>query len=51
MEKAILRCQRIRNLREECFYAQKQIADYLGVSERTYYNYENGKTQVNCRTH
>ena len=37
---------RIKSLRKEHACTQKQVADYLGVSERKYFNYENGKTRV-----
>ncbi|QNL44261.1 helix-turn-helix transcriptional regulator [Oscillibacter hominis] len=34
---------RIRDLREDGDYAQKEIAAYLGIDQRTYSNYEIGK--------
>ena len=37
---------RIKSLREDRACTKKQIADYLGVNERTYSNYENGKTRM-----
>ena len=41
-----MKYSRIKSLREDCAYTQKQIADYLGVSERAYSNYESGKTKI-----
>lgn len=37
---------RIKNLRKHYNRTQKQMANYIGVTERTYSNYENGKTRV-----
>lgn len=37
---------RIQNLREHHNYTREQVADYLGVTKRTYSNYENGKTKI-----
>ena len=42
MRKEILRFERIRNLRIDHDLTQKQIAEYLGVSQNTYSQYEIG---------
>ena len=42
MRKEILRFERIRNLRIDRDLTQKQIAEYLGVSQNTYSQYEIG---------
>ena len=34
---------RIRDLREDADLRQKQVADHLGIDQRTYSNYETGK--------
>lgn len=36
----------IRDLREDKDIKQKTIADYLGVSQQTYSNYENGHREI-----
>ncbi len=36
----------IRDLREDHDYKQKQIAEYLNVSQQTYSNYENGRREI-----
>lgn len=36
----------IRDLREDHDLKQKIIADYLGVSQQTYSNYENGNREI-----
>lgn len=36
----------IRDLREDHDLKQRQLADYLGCSQRSYSDYENGKTRV-----
>lgn len=38
--------ERIRNLRENHFYTQQCIADLLNVGQRTYCDYESGKTRI-----
>ncbi len=38
--------ERIRNLRETHFYTQQKIADLLNVGQRTYCDYESGKTRI-----
>lgn len=38
--------ERIRNLRETHFYTQQRIADLLNVGQRTYCDYESGKTRI-----
>lgn len=38
--------ERMKQLRKECNYTQKYIADYLGVLESTYADIENGKAEV-----
>ena len=39
-------CQRIRSLREDCDKSQQQIAALLNVGQRTYCDYELGKTRI-----
>lgn len=42
----MLYCERIREVRE-CFgYTQTQVACMLHVGQRTYSDYENGKTRI-----
>lgn len=36
----------LRDLREDNDIKQKTIADYLGVSQQTYSNYENGRREI-----
>lgn len=36
----------LRDLREDSDIKQKTIADYLGVSQQTYSNYENGHREI-----
>ncbi|MBR3367798.1 MAG: helix-turn-helix transcriptional regulator [Lachnospiraceae bacterium] len=38
--------QRIRNLREDRDLSQKQVADILCVGQRTYSDYETGRTRI-----
>ena len=38
--------ERIRALREDNDYTQQQIADILNVGQRTYADYELGKTRI-----
>lgn len=38
--------QMIRDLREDHDLKQKTVADYLGVSQQTYSNYENGNREI-----
>lgn len=38
--------RRIRDLREDDDLKQRQIAEYLKCSQRTYSDYENGKIRV-----
>ncbi len=42
MRYEILRFERVRMLREDNNYTQKQIAEYLHVSQNTYSQYECG---------
>ena len=37
---------RIRNLREDFDLKQKELADVLGISTRTYSHYENGTRKI-----
>ena len=39
-------CQRIRSLREDCDKSQSRIAALLQVGQRTYCDYELGKTRI-----
>ena len=41
-----MKYNRIKDMREKFACTQKQIAEYLSVSVRTYRNYENCKTRV-----
>lgn len=36
----------IRDLREDHDFKQKEIAEYLNVSQQTYSNYENGRREI-----
>ena len=38
--------QRIRELREDNFLTQQKIADILHIGQRTYADYESGKTRI-----
>ena len=38
--------ERIREIREEFSYTQQQIANLLNVGQRTYCDYESGKTRI-----
>jgi len=38
--------ERIREIREEHYYTQQKIADLLNVGQRTYSDYESGKTRI-----
>ncbi len=38
--------ERIRELREDSDKTQQFVADYLGVAQRTYSDYESGKTRI-----
>jgi transcriptional regulator with XRE-family HTH domain len=38
--------ERIRNLREDHFLTQQKIADLLNIGQRTYSDYESGKTRI-----
>lgn len=38
--------RRIRDLREDNDLKQRQLADHLGCSQKTYSDYETGKTHV-----
>lgn len=38
--------ERIRELREECFLKQKDIAAILQIGQRTYSDYETGVTRI-----
>ena len=37
---------RIKGLREDSDIKQKELADYLGISQRTYSHYENGTRKL-----
>ena len=41
--------QRLRDLREDADKAQKEVAAYLGIDQRTYSNYETGKREIPVR--
>lgn len=38
--------ERIRELREDNFLTQQKIADILHIGQRTYADYESGKTRI-----
>lgn len=38
--------ERIREIREDRFLTQQKIADILHVGQRTYADYESGKTRI-----
>ncbi|MCL2486372.1 MAG: helix-turn-helix domain-containing protein [Oscillospiraceae bacterium] len=38
--------RRVKDLREDNDYKQKQLADYLYVKQSTYSDYENGKINI-----
>lgn len=38
--------ERIREIREDNFYTQKYIASLLNIGQRTYCDYESGKTRI-----
>ncbi len=38
--------ERIREIREEHFMTQQKVADLLHVCQRTYADYESGKTRI-----
>lgn len=38
--------ERIREIREDNFLTQQKIADLLHVGQRTYSDYESGKTRI-----
>lgn len=38
--------ERIREIREENFLTQQKIADLVNVGQRTYADYESGKTRI-----
>jgi transcriptional regulator with XRE-family HTH domain len=38
--------ERIRELRKESSFTQQKIADILGIGQRTYADYESGKTRI-----
>lgn len=37
---------RIRNIREDHNYTQQKIADFLHIGQRTYSDYESGRTRI-----
>lgn len=38
--------ERIRELREDFLFSQQKIADLLHIGQRTYSDYESGKTRI-----
>lgn len=38
--------EKIREIREDRGYTQQQIADFLHIGQRTYSDYESGKTRI-----
>jgi len=45
----MLFCERLKALRLMCAYMQKDIAEMIGVSARTFQHYEQGKTEPDIR--
>lgn len=41
-----MKCERIRELREDGDYSQQQIADYLHIHQTTYSNYELNRSGI-----
>lgn len=41
-----MKYERIQNLREDADLTQKQVSEYLHVSQRTYSHYENGTRNI-----
>ena len=37
---------RLKDLREDGDFTQKQVADYLNIKQNTYSQYENGQRQI-----
>lgn len=46
LEVRMLIFKRIRDTREDRDYTQKQIAEYLNITQATYSEYENGKINM-----
>ena len=46
MRYEVMKFENIRNLRVDRGYTQKQIGEYLGISQNTYSQYESGKRQL-----
>lgn len=38
--------ERIKEIREDHLYTQQKVADLLNVGQRTYCDYESGKTRI-----
>lgn len=38
--------ERIREIREDHFLTQQKVADFLHIGQRTYSDYESGKTRI-----
>lgn len=45
---AFMKLERIRNLREDNDYTQKEIAEYLNISQRYYSNIETGQRTISA---
>ena len=41
-----MKYQRIQNLREDADLTQKEVSQYLHISQRTYSHYENGTRNI-----
>ena len=41
---------KLKNLRKRNGYSQKYIANHIGITDKTYANYENGITEPNIKT-
>lgn len=45
-----MKYERLKNLREDSDLTQKEISDYLHISQRTYSHYENGTRSIPIET-
>ena len=45
-----MKFERIKNLREDKDIKQRELAEYLNVSQNTYSQYENGVISLNAET-
>lgn len=45
-----MKYERLKNLREDADLTQKEISEYLHISQRTYSHYENGTRNIPIET-